>query len=736
MASQRHPSWLKDGLIFVGHWEPMIYRRRGGFAGTDAMDHYLREHSQEAVDKLVDLGVNMVITHYHKGFGPAAEEWEYEPLRQLIHLCHERSIKVGVYIRLDTLVYETLLVERPKIDSLSPGDVARLTAGPAGSPDQRDSWFQVNLNGQYPVYNDSDSGALYYRRQACPCNNDYLSWAEERVAFAIRDLGIDLIHFDGVMPFLEGYQCYCDKCTGEFRRYLQLKYADPELAKERFGFSDLSQMLPPVYAEHPGHRYSPRLLRIIKDPLMQEWTRWRIEKLTEMHHRLSRHIRRLNPEVAVEVNTLMPLTQNGYFWSGLDLPLIAEENDCMWTEDEHWPQLTPDGVLVTRIREFKIGRTLDNVIFSYQHGKSPAELKLCMAQAMAFNRQTIGMVGSMPPDEEDFPKRPHRPGQPKESWPSAFEVKQQQIRFFRDNFEYYAGTESVGGIALLRSRYALSYSMTAPHHHTLLWEQALIQSGLPFDIIFDEQLGCSEGAASTHPGPSPAAAAPPALDLSRYQVLVLPNVDCMSEEMIAAVSRYVESGGGLVASGEVSTHDLWRRRRPKMGLREVLGPNATPGADPHHATRHTHGKGRAAYLPALLTETDISDWPGLGSGSWRLPLNVRAMRQAVEWASQDRLPVRVEGPETVVTEFLTQPDRNRLLVHLVNLDLTRARRDLDIIVRLPRGQRIQSVTALDPEARRPEPLPVEGDGDVSVIRVPSLEIYKLVVIDAADTSRD
>jgi hypothetical protein len=709
----QHPKWLKDGLIFVGHWEPMIYRRRGGFAGTDSVEHYLREHSQEAVEKLVDLGVNLVITHYHKGFGPKAEESEYEPLRQLIRLCHERGIRVGVYIRLDTLVYETLLVEKPEIGGLAPGETARLTAGPAGSAAEPNSWFQINLNRQYPVYNDNESGALYYRRQACPCNNDYLSWAEQRAAFAIRDLGIDLIHFDGVMPFLEGYQCYCDRCTGEFRQYLQRKYADPELAKERFGFSDLSQMLPPVYAEHPSHRYSPRHLRVIKDPLMQEWTRWRIDKLAEMHHRLSRHIRRLNPEVAVEVNTLMPLDHNGYFWSGLDLPMIAEENDCMWTEDEHWPRLTEDGILVTRIREFKIGRTLDNIIFSYQRGRNPAELKLCMAQAMAFNRQTIGMVGSMPPDEEDFPRRPHRPGQPKDNWPSAYDVKKEQIRFFRDNFEYYADTESVGGVALLRSRHSLAYSMTAPHHHTLLWEQALIQSGLPFDIIFDEQLA----------------------DLSKCQVLLLPNVDCMSEEMMETVARYVEAGGGLVASGEVSTHDLWRRRRPEMGLRHVLGPHARLGGDPHHATRHSYGKGRAAYLPAILTEEDISDFTHLGSSNWKLPLNVRAMRQAVEWAARDLLPLRVEGPETVVTEFLKQPDRGRLLVHLVNFDLTRARHDIDITVRLPRGLRIQSVVALDPDARRPERLRAERDGQVSVIRVPSLEIYKLVVINTTEVRR-
>ena len=683
------PEWLKDGLIFVGHWEPMIYRRRGGFAGTNADEHYLREHSEEAVAKLAELGVNLVITHYHKGFGPAAEQGEYDLLRQLVRLCHDRGIRVGAYIRLDTLAPETLLVEKPEVAE----------------------WFQVNWNGQYPVYNDGESGALYYRRQACPCNNDYLSWVEERVAFAIQELGVDLIHFDGVMPFLEGYQCYCGRCVAEFRQYLQRRYADPEVAKERFGFSNMSQISPPTYTEHPTMRTSPRFIRIVKDPVMQEWTRWRTEKLAEMHHRLSRFIRRLNSQVAVEVNTLMPLDHNGYFWSGLDLPLIAEENDCLWTEDNHAPRITEDGVLVSRIREFKIGRTLKNIIFSYHVGRNPAELKRSMAQAMAFNAQTIGMVGSMPPDEEGWRDRQALPGQPLAEWPSPFEIKKQQIRFFRDNFEHYAATESVGGIAVLRSRYALSYSMTAPHHHALLWEQVLIQSGLPFDIIFDEQLS----------------------DLSRYQVLVLPNVDCMSEEMVETVKRFVEAGGGLVATGETSTHDLWRRRRPEMALREVLGPSASLGNDPHHATRNSCGRGRAAYLPALLTEADLSDVAWCGAGYWKLPLNVRAMCEAIEWASHDRLPVWLEGPETVVAEFLAQPDLGKQLVHLVNFDLSRPRRDLDIKLRLPRGKRIRSAVALDPDAKRPERLRVEREGRVATIRVPALEIYKLVVINSSDS---
>jgi hypothetical protein len=507
------------------------------------------------------------------------------------------------------------------------------------------------------------------------------------------------------MPYLEGYQCYCDRCKADFRRYLREKYPDPQVATERFGFPDLSQVLPPVYIVHPYHRHSPKDLREVRDPVMQEWTRYRCEKLAQVHHRLARFIRRLSPEVAVEVNTLMPITHNHYFRDGLDLALIAEENDCMWTEDGHHPRLTADGVLISRIREFKIGRTLRNIIFSYHPAHNPADLKRCLGQALAFNAQTIGMVGGMPVEEDRWAEVPGGPGLPESNWPTPYQVKKQWIRFRREHAQHYLDTESVGGIALLRAREALSYSMTKPHHHALLWEQVLIQSGLPFDIIFDQHLD----------------------DLSKYQVLVLPSTECMSEQMMAKVRAFVDAGGGLVASGDTSARDEWRRSQPDLGLRDVLRPAAGRGSDPWYATRHEYGQGRAAYLSELLTEEDISQWHGLGDSQWKLPRNVHAMRQALLWAAYDRLPIWIDAPETVVAEFLTQP--GKYLVHLVNFDLSRSRHDLQIHLRLPRGTRVKSAIAVDPDQKRPKKLRAQKAGEIATVTIPTLDIYKLVAIE-------
>jgi len=58
-------------------------------------------------------------------------------------------------------------------------------------------------------------------------------------------------------------------------------------------------------------------------------------------------------------------------------------------------------------------------------------------------------------------------------------------------------------------------------------------------------------------------------------VLVLPNLAAMSEAQCAAVRRFVEEGGGLVATGETSLYDEEGRRRADFALADLLGAHAT-----------------------------------------------------------------------------------------------------------------------------------------------------------------
>ena len=60
-------------------------------------------------------------------------------------------------------------------------------------------------------------------------------------------------------------------------------------------------------------------------------------------------------------------------------------------------------------------------------------------------------------------------------------------------------------------------------------------------------------------------------DLRGVRVLVLPNVACLSDRAAEVIRRYVQSGGGLVATYETSLYDEQFQKRSDFALADVMG---------------------------------------------------------------------------------------------------------------------------------------------------------------------
>jgi len=90
-----------------------IFRRREGGTPTWQEEEYLREYTEEAVSKLKDLGVTLVIIPFYKGFGLEAEREYLQGSRKLASLLRKYGIRVGVYVG-STIAYETFLLEKPE----------------------------------------------------------------------------------------------------------------------------------------------------------------------------------------------------------------------------------------------------------------------------------------------------------------------------------------------------------------------------------------------------------------------------------------------------------------------------------------------------------------------------------------------------------------------------------------------------------------------------------------------
>ncbi|MHC1767627.1 MAG: alpha-amylase family protein [Verrucomicrobiia bacterium] len=71
-----------------------------------------------------------------------------------------------------------------------------------------------------------------------------------------------------------------------------------------------------------------------------------------------------------------------------------------------------------------------------------------------------------------------------------------------------------------------------------------------------------------------------ARDASGLRVLVLPNYAAMSDAQIASVKKFVQNGGGLVATGESSVCNEWGDPRPDFALGELFGTHLPAGRKP------------------------------------------------------------------------------------------------------------------------------------------------------------
>ncbi|HMH22503.1 MAG TPA: hypothetical protein VK563_12040 [Puia sp.] len=657
-------SWVPQyPLVFIGNWDAMpIFRRRAGGNPVWQEEDYYKEHTEEAVKKFKDMGVTMAILHFYKGFGIEAEKEHMEDAKKLAVLCKKNGLKVGAYIG-STVGFETFLLEKPEAKK----------------------WFVPDYLG-VPVRYGNQS----FRKRVYFMHPGFIAYMKKVVLIAVRDLNVDLIQFDNTSIRAQPAIFHHPLAIKNFRTYLKNKY-DPEMLKKRFGFADVRYIEPPA-TDAP--------MSTINDPLFQEWTDFRCQQLADFYGIMERYIRQLNPEVAIVNNPHRGLSGRNTMWEqGVDYPRLLAHTDAMWTEEGDAATVDKEGVLISKIRTFKMARTLNNRIFTYTSAS-----KLEMAEALAYNRQGIGMVGGL---EEMEGNR----------MTGAYELPQDQknyITFFHRNFEYYRDVRPVADVAVLHSFATMAYNNDRPYQSTYLFEQALIQSKVPFDIIFDDQLK----------------------DLSRYKVLILADQECLSDEKLDLIRSFVTRGGGLVATEHSTLYTEWRQRKRDFGLRDLFGVDApqwhgrsTPEAIlPGPLQKNQVGKGRVVYMPEIIPAVAKPPAVPMASPYWKLPINWKELIGSVQWAAGNNLSLSIEAPLTVTMELTGKEDKTALMLHLLNYDISGPALDnIKVDLQIPQGSRVKEIIMMTPDGKD-ETLPFKENEKGVAFTVPRLAVYDMIII--------
>jgi len=657
--------WLKNGLIDAGgSHEPFIFLVRRGGESRNAREFYERQQSEPLIRRLKEQGIEVFHTHLYKGFGMAAEKPEMEDAKRAAEIAHRYGMKVDTYIQWNSLMYETFFAEEPRAKD----------------------WVQRDIAGR-PIlltYGYQQS----YRYRPCFANQEYLDYLKRIVRYAVVEVKTDFIHFDNFDLNPEPDSCHCPACVQGFRSRLKAKYS-PEKRRERFGFENTDFVNPPQWnSQNP-----PEKMEIIFDPAIQEWIDFRCQLMADALKLMALYAKSLNPDVAIEINPHGITGQNRAWESGIDHSRILKWTEVFWTEEDNPPGWLPDGRLISKIRSFKLARTYENILLVHL-----SDDPVAIAECLAFN-QTIGYVGEDP----------------------IFPGLLKHIAFYRKYRELFTGTEDVATVAVLRSQPSITYHNARAQLSAILVEQSLIQSRIPFDLIFDEHLA----------------------DLSKYKAIVLPDSECLSDEQLLLIRRFVEQGGGLVATGLAGVYDEWRRLRVQPGLRGLVDAQPTGEAYLEHVegigtaagipVRKEFDRGRVIYFPGIEFDGPLPQpeaYFGISNHYWKLAKNWKEITEGVRWAAGDSMPVSVSGPPYLIANLVSQQAKRRILLHLVNYDAKNAPsvKSIEVACRLPHGATVKEVVVYSPDFDTPHSLNASGSEGICVFTVPEIRVYSVVAV--------
>ncbi len=657
--------WLENGVIDAGgSHEPYIFVIRRGGESLDARRDYEWNQSEDLIRSLHEQGIEIFHTHLYKGFGMAAEKPEMEDARRAAATAHRYGMKVDSYIQWNTMMYETFFTEEPRAKD----------------------WIQRDVNGLpiLLVYGYQQS----YRYRPCFTHQEYLDYLKKIVRFAVEEVKTDFIHFDNFDLNPEPDSCHCSACVEGFRAFLRAKYS-PDKRRERFGFENIDAVNPPQW----NRQNPPEKMSIIFDPAIQEWIDFRCQVMADALRQMAEFVRSLNPEVAIEINPHGITGGNRAWENAIDHARLLTSTDVFWTEEENPCVYTRDGRLIGKIRSYKLARAFHNVLLAYI-----TDNPVAMAECLAFD-QTLGFAGSAP-------------------IPPAM---LQHVAFYRKNRELYLGTEDVAAVGVLRSHASLTYHHARAQLSAILTEQALIQSRVPFHLIFDEPLP----------------------DLSQLRVLILPDSECLSNEQLAGIRAFVENGGGLVTIGQAGLYDEWRRLRVEPGLKGLAeGQSRAPDyeeavgesvalAGPVH--RNQVGKGRVVYIPGVEYDGPLPEsepYFNISNRFWKRPKNWEQIIDAVRWAANDEPVLQVSGPDFLVANFVEQAKQQRRLIHLVNYDAgnTPTISSVAVTCAVPEGRVVKGVSLYEVDRDSPQALSFTRGRSSVAFTVPEVKAYAVIAV--------
>ena len=562
----------------------------------------------------------------------------------------------------------------------------------------------------------------------CTNNPDWLQWEIEFGRKGI-DQGADMVLVDTPMSssFVSGFLRggFCPHCMAGFRKYLEAKFT-PEELQERFDVGEfdtstiIKRLSPLQFLTDPKRR---PFQDTTKDDLLfrefvycQEEASFRTRKL--LAEALREHARATGRQVAFCTNAADLGTANpGGYW--IRAIMFADLFDLFAYEQNYLPDGLPSPQM-TRLPRGKWA-AYHRLAYAIHHRRSPAVIS---ANAMGELLKTVLLKGTtanvltaVQSAEAyaangayiQFHVEPLTVGTTLlgKCWRESARIAG-FVRSHRDLYEGELGSGSSTAIVFLLNERGRTIPAVFPSYLGLA--QALTEGNYPFDVLFGgdgryvaDRLTLAE--------------------LQRYGVVIVPSPIDPTENQKSVINAFVKAGGTLVC-----------QEPERLGIERPTDLAPAAGAS-CLAGRFEYGKGSVMVLKGRVTETWTDD---VASNFFRT-YDPKLRRELCNLAEQLGLSSMVEGQaERLIGAFpVLQPERKRLVIHLVNYDVDydndAIREKTDVTVKVLRPAFLSGEVRgqlYAPGLEEPRSLPVTVSDGAVACTLPRLAIAASVVLSA------
>ena len=500
---------LTTRWTFGAHEPYPMYRRMGkkSTGGIEGSAKWLKDWldwwDAKAPETMRELGLNGLHSRFYKGMGWEEEKKDFPNVQRFVRNCHANGVTALAYVQFATLYFEPMLAEIPDLET----------------------WAQVDEHGEKRFWN-----GYYFRWMPCVTGEAWRSYIEKILEIALAEGGFDGIMFDNVFA----WPCYCDRCEQKFAAHLA-SLPDPT---SRFGFASVRGIRQP----RPSARMDA------KDPVYQEWLRWRMGQLNEVMARFRKKIKSVKPDAIVSANAHPFRSFVNASLLSLEMISFGEYMDLFMMQSASFPDYEKKtGVVINRVRDLKIASDLGKPIVA-----------LCDANAGQYD---IDESEYMRPLVEDLiwkgiptdrtvmsPKR--MPGFIDRALVEARKPKLAELNALASKFHAELAAPSYRPVRILYPATALMFSKAANDGITAV-EEILLRNHVPYGYVFAKEANA------------------PAIPAD-CEVLIVANQEWLSDAQIAAIGEYARRGGRVVVTGESGLWDERGAQRLENPLRAAL----------------------------------------------------------------------------------------------------------------------------------------------------------------------